>query len=67
MEMSEEQHVQLGEVLNRCVSKVIVSGYPSDLYGDIFGSWRRLEFDIANHAAGGRRKSRKRETLWLNW
>jgi len=67
IEMTEEQHVQLGEVLNRCVSKVAVSGYPSALYSVIFKSWRRVEFDIANHAAGGRHKSRKCETLWLNW
>jgi DNA adenine methylase len=65
--MSEEQHIELGEVLNECVSKVAVSGYPSDLYNTIFKSWRRVEFDIANHAAGGRKKARKRETLWLNW
>lgn len=67
VEMTEEEHYVLGEVLNRCVSKIVVSGYPSELYEDIFGSWRRVEFDIANHAAGGRKKERKRETLWLNW
>jgi len=67
VEMTEEQHVQLGEALKRCVSKVVVSGYPSMLYEDLFRSWRRVEYDIANHAAGGRKKSRKRETVWLNW
>ena len=67
IELTEKQHVELGEMLKACVSKVIISGYPSALYEDIFGSWRRVEFDIANHAAGGRKKSRKCETLWLNW
>jgi len=67
IEMTEKQHVELGEILKACVSKVVISGYPSKLYEDIFGSWRRVEFDIANHAAGGRKKSRKCETLWLNW
>jgi len=67
IEMTEREHYELGEVLNACVSKVIISGYPSALYEDIFSTWRRVEFDIANHAAGGRKKSRKRETLWLNW
>jgi DNA adenine methylase len=67
IEMTEEEHRQLGQVLNKCISKVVVSGYPSPLYEDVFRSWRRIEFDIANHAAGGRKKSRKRETLWLNW
>jgi len=67
IEMTEEEHRQLGEVLTKCVSKVVLSGYPSPLYEDMFRCWRRVEFDIANHAAGGRKKSRKCETLWLNW
>jgi len=67
IEMNAEEHYELGCVLNRCRSKIVISGYPSSLYDDIFRSWRRVEFDIANHAAGGHKKSRKRETLWLNW
>jgi DNA adenine methylase len=67
IEMTEQEHYGLGEVLKRCTSKVVISGYPSELYEYVFKSWRRIEFDIANHAAGGRMKSRKRETLWLNW
>ena len=67
VEMTEQEHYKLGEVLNRCKSKVVISGYPSELYEDIFRSWRRIEFDIANHAAGGRKKARKCETIWLNW
>lgn len=67
IEMTEKEHHELGEVLNTCVSKVIISGYPSVLYEEIFSSWRREEFDIANHAAGGRKKARKREVLWMNW
>jgi DNA adenine methylase len=67
VEMNEQEHYELGKVLKKCASKVIISGYPSELYEDMFTSWRRIEFDIANHSAGGRLKSRKRETLWMNW
>jgi DNA adenine methylase len=67
IEMNETAHCELGAMLNKCRSKVIISGYPSDLYEDLYGSWRRVEFDMPNHAAGGRTKMRKRETLWLNW
>lgn len=67
IEMTADQHYELGQILNRCHSRIVISGYPSALYEDMFKSWRRIEFDIANHSAGGRRKSRKRETLWLNW
>ncbi len=66
-EMTTNEHLELGKVLNKCKSKVIISGYPSPLYENVFKSWRRVEFDMANHAAGGRKKLRKCETLWLNW
>lgn len=67
VEMTDEEHYELGEVLNGCRAKIVISGYPSALYEEIFKTWRRIEFDIANHAAGGRTKARKRETLWVNW
>jgi len=67
IEMTTKGHSELGEILNKCEGKVVISGYPSPLYEDMFNSWRRIEFDIANHSAGGQKKARKRETLWLNW
>ncbi len=67
VEMTEDDHIELAETLKSCVSKVIVSGYPSSLYSKIFKSWRTTAFDIANHSAGGATKQRKRETLWFNW
>ncbi len=67
VEMTEKEHIDLGHVLKECQSKVVISGYPSRLYDEIFSSWRKVEFDIANHSAGGHKKKRKCETLWLNW
>jgi len=64
VEMSEEEHRQLASALNTCESKVVLSGYPSHLYDKLYRSWRRLDIDIANHAAGGRKKARKTEVLW---
>ncbi len=66
-EMTSVEHRQLGELLNKCRSKVVLSGYASELYDEIFKSWRRVEFDIANHSAGGHKKTRKCEVIWLNW
>jgi DNA adenine methylase len=66
-EMSEQDHCELLEVLLQCKGKVILSGYPSSLYDQYLGGWRVLEFDMANHAAGGQEKARTREKLWLNW
>jgi DNA adenine methylase len=67
VEMSEKDHRDLARVLTVCKGKVVLSGYPSELYDELYGSWRTVVFDIANHAAGGRRKTRKQEKLWLNW
>lgn len=66
-EMSVEEHQCLAELLRKCHSRIILSGYPSPLYDELYETWRKAEFDIANHAAGGRSKDRKKETLWMNW
>lgn len=66
-EMSEKEHRQLASVLRKCKGKVVLSGYPSTLYDELYGNWRTVSFDMANHAAGGKSKARKEETLWMNW
>ncbi len=66
-EMSAEDHRELAGVLSRCRGKVVLSGYPSDLYDELYRGWRTVEFDMPNHAAGGRSKARKQETLWMSW
>jgi len=66
-EMGEDDHRELAEVLNGSKSKVVLSGYPSGLYDELYAGWRTETFDVANHAAGGRSKDRKQEMLWMNW
>tara|TARA_R110002111_G_scaffold100976_6_gene156531 strand:- start:93568 stop:94341 length:774 start_codon:yes stop_codon:yes gene_type:complete len=66
-EMSDEEHRELASVLKKCESKIVVSGYPSPLYDEVYQDWRVISFDIANHSAGGKTKARKQETLWINW
>lgn len=66
-EMSDDEHRQLSELLCRCKAKVVVSGYPSSLYQELYADWRMVTFDIANHAAGGRRKGRETECIWLSF
>ena len=65
--MDDKEHRDLAILLGKCKAKVVVSGYPSKLYNEIYGDWRRVEFDIANHAAGGKSKSRETECLWMNF
>jgi DNA adenine methylase len=66
-EMNDKEHRDLGAMLNKCKGKVVVSGYPSALYAEIYKGWNRVQFDIANHAAGGKSKARETECLWMNF
>jgi DNA adenine methylase len=66
-EMTDDDHRRLAALLHRCKAKIVLSGYPSPLYSEFYSEWRRIEFDIANHAAGGKRKKRETECLWLNF
>ncbi len=65
VEMSEDDHRELAATLSRCAAAVVLSGYPSGLYDDLYKSWRRVEREIANHSAGGSTKARKIEVLWI--
>lgn len=66
-EMTEDGHRRLLAALLRCEGRVILSGYPSDLYDSTLAGWRVVDFDLPNHAAGGESKRRMTERLWLNY
>lgn len=66
-EMSDDEHRTLSELLGRAEGRVVVSGYPSELYDSLYSGWVRREFEIANHAAGAKRKKRELECLWMNY
>lgn len=60
-EMDDDQHRALGATLNDVAGMVVLSGYPSTLYDEIYGGWRRIEFDAMADGA-----QRRREVLWFN-
>jgi DNA adenine methylase len=68
-EMTEEDHRELLRILDNVEGKVMLSGYFSPLYDSTLKApkWHRVDFDIANHAAGGSSKRRMVESLWLNY
>jgi len=66
-EMTHEQHAALLETAVAIKGRMAISHYDHPLYNEALKSWRRVEFDIANHAAGGKTKRRMTECLWLNW
>jgi DNA adenine methylase len=66
-EMSEADHRDLLEVLLRVRGKVMLSGYPCELYDSALTGWPRHTFDLPNNAAGGPAKGRETEVLWCNF
>ena len=52
-------------MLGACKSAVVLSGYDSPLYRELYGDWEMMSREIANHAAGGREKARQVECLWI--
>lgn len=66
-EMTDEDHRELLRTLRGCKSKVLLSGYSSDLYEQMLPGWRRREFDVPNNASGSKKKDRKTEVVWANY
>jgi DNA adenine methylase len=65
---TEADHRQLAEVLQGCRSAVLLSGYPSPLYDELYGDWYRVEVSV-QRAASNRRGSTGSagvEVVWSN-
>lgn len=58
-EMSDEEHVRLAEVLSGVEGGVVLSGYRSELYEDLYRDWTRVE-----RLAVTDRGQRAVEVLW---
>jgi len=61
-EMTEEQHIELLQVLLASKSKVIISGYESELYDSMLRDWYRVQ-KLTTVQMGLHRT----ETLWMNF
>lgn len=57
-------HRELAEALGQCRASVIVSGYDSPLYAELFGAWFRRELDASTTQGLG--PQRRVEILWSN-
>lgn len=60
-EMSDDDHRELAEVLHRLQGMVILSGYPSDLYSELYGAGWTQRFRVTRNAQSNKRT----ECLWL--
>lgn len=59
-ELTVEQHRHLAAVLNELTGMVMVSGYPCELYDELFVGWKRIQKRAL--ADGARERT---EVLWL--
>lgn len=59
-EMTDGDHRALAELLHNLSGMVVMPGYPSDLYEDLYPDWKRLE---RGHFAGS---SPRTEVLWIS-
>ncbi|MBP3957793.1 DNA adenine methylase [Gemmata sp. G18] len=66
-EMTDDHRAFLAVAKSIKHAKVLISGYPCELYDKALKDWGRHEFDVANHAAGGKSKKRMREVVWTNY
>jgi DNA adenine methylase len=63
-EMSDDDHVELIDVLKGVEGSVVVCGYPSDLYADLLSDWQMHSTKSRISAASGTKV--KIECVWLN-
>lgn len=68
-EMSVADHWTLLGRLATIEGKFMLSGYRNLSYDQAAESngWRRVDFDLPNHAAGGKEKRRMTECVWMNY
>lgn len=76
-ELTDQDHMELVELLKSLKGKAMISGYPNELYDKM--GWNRKEWDICCRAAGRTRASglqgvgnvkktqQRRECVWLNY
>ena len=60
-DLSDADHRALAELLHQVQGMVVLSGYPSRLYAELYGDWQRLDRTARDDAATARI-----ESLWRN-
>lgn len=61
--LEDEMHDRLAEALNDCRASVVLSGFDSPLYVDLFDGWHRVEMEAPTNLAGAQGQN---EILWSN-
>jgi DNA adenine methylase len=66
-EMTDEDHRTLGQLAGKSCAKVMVSGYDSPLYQELYNGWRVVSKEMPNNSGQGKVKQRRLECLWMNY
>ena len=66
-ELDEADHREMLDTIRSCEGKVMLSGYPNEIYDGILQDWNRHDFQIDNKAAGGKSKRIMTESVWCNF
>ena len=63
-EMSDEEHMELADVLSTIRGRAVLSGYRTDLYDQLYEGWRRIDAPV--RTANSVHQPRQ-ESLWVNF
>lgn len=61
--LGDDLHVQLAAALRECKSAVVLSGYASPLYEELYPGWHRIELKAPTALSG---RAAENEVLWSN-
>lgn len=61
--LEDDLHVQLAEALRGCKASVVLSGYASPLYEELYPGWHRTELKAPTALSG---RAAENEILWSN-
>lgn len=61
-----EDHIALADALRDAKASVVLSGYPSDLYADLYADWHRTDLATWTGQGNAGRDGARTEALWSN-
>lgn len=64
--LGEDDHRELAAALAGCHASVVLSGYPSALYDELYHDWHRTEFATGTGQSARGEWSTRTEVLWSN-
>lgn len=66
-EMTENQHIEMLEILKESESKIMLCGYYSELYKNHLNNWNMKTKTLANNSSQNTTKDSRVECIWLNY